>query len=110
MYITYNGNKYTCTRLRKAATGVVYKGLPEDFPAPIEGEMTLYTDKDFRLRTEKAENWLRQEFNGGVLVFTNQPEPEPVPEPEPDEPSEDDAPVTWAELAAAYTEGVNSIE
>ena len=34
----------------------------------------------------------------------------PTPEPTPDEPEPAPAPTVWDELAAAYTEGVNSID
>ena len=34
----------------------------------------------------------------------------PAPEPAPDEPEPTPAPTVWDELAAAYTEGVNSID
>lgn len=34
----------------------------------------------------------------------------PAPEPTPDEPEPTPAPTVWDELAAAYTEGVNSID
>lgn len=109
MYITYKGNNYPCLRLKKVGGGgVSYRGLPVDFPAPIEGEMTLYADDGFEMRTEKAEDWLRQTFRGGILTFTNTPEP--VPEPEPEPIPEGDEPVTWDELAEAYKEGVNSID
>ena len=34
----------------------------------------------------------------------------PAPEPTPDEPEPTPAPTVWDEIAAAYTEGVNSID
>lgn len=108
MYITYKGNNYPCTSLKRGGGGVIYRGLPEDFPAPIEGMMVLYADDGFHMRTEKADDWLRQTFVGGVLTFTNTPEPAPEPDPEPE--SDDDGLVTWGELAKAYKEGVNSID
>lgn len=53
---------------------------------------------------------LKAQDDDGVMVVVEWipgiiPEPEPTPD-EPDEP----APTVWDELAAAYTEGVNSID
>ena len=39
MYIAYNGEKYPCEC--QPGETMVYTGLPEDFPSPIEGEITL---------------------------------------------------------------------
>ena len=101
MYLTYNGTVYPC-KCRPAAT-MRYSGLPADFPAPVEGEIILCADDGFVLRTDNTADYLRQTFEGGVLVLTNTPEPEPV---EPAEPVEE--PSVWDELDAAYQEGVNS--
>lgn len=82
MYLTYNNTKYPCTCRPGAA--MVYRGLPEDFPAPVTGKLTLCANDGFVMRTDRAEDWLRQTFEGGVLTLTNLPEPvEPAPEPEP---------------------------
>ncbi len=112
MYITYKEQNYPCLRFKKVGGGgVSYRGLPADFPAPVDGEMVLYRDDGFKLRTERAENWLRQTFRGGILVFTNTPEPEPdTDEGEDNVANEDDPVVTWDELAKAYQEGVNNID
>lgn len=85
MYLTYNGVDYPCT-CRPGAT-MVYGDLPEGFPTPVTGELKLYANDGFHLRTDVAEDYLRQTFEGGTLTLTNQPEPEPVepPEPEPTE-------------------------
>lgn len=80
MYINYNGTKYPCT-CRPAKT-MVYKGLPDDFPAPVDGEITLCADDDFLMRVDNSKDYLRQTFVDGVLTLTNVPEPEPVEEPE----------------------------
>ena len=72
MYITYNGTNYPC-KCRPSAT-MVYRGLPDDFPAPVSGEIVLCADDGFVLRTVKAEDYLRQTFEGGVLTLTNSPE------------------------------------
>lgn len=90
MYLTYNNQTYPC-KCRPGKT-MVYRGLPEDFPAPVTGEITLCADDGFVLRTDKAEDYLRQTFEGGILTLTNQPEPEPVepgPEPNPEPTIED---------------------
>lgn len=81
MYIKYNSANYPC-KCRPGST-MVYRGLPDDFPAPVSGEIVLCADDGFILRTDKAEDYLRQTFGGGVLVLTNAPE---MPEPEPTDP------------------------
>ena len=78
MYINYNGTKYPCA-CRPAST-MVYSGLPDDFPAPVSGEIVLCADDGFILRRDVAEDYLRQIFQGGVLTLTNIPEH--VPEPQ----------------------------
>lgn len=83
MYITYKEINYPCT-CRPAST-MIYIGLPEDFPTPVEGEITLCADDGFVMRTDNTADYLRQTFADGVLTLTNVPEPEPI---EPDEPSE----------------------
>lgn len=84
MYVQYNGIKYPC-KCRPSAT-MVYRGLPDDFPAPVSGEIALCADDGFILRTDKAEDFLRQTFEGGVLTLTNAPIPAPVEPVEPVEP------------------------
>lgn len=83
MYIAYNGVNYPC-QCRPSAT-MAYRGLPDNFPAPVSGEIVLCADDGFVLRTDKAEDYLRQTFEGGVLTLTNAPAPVPV---EPVEPAE----------------------
>ena len=39
MYLTYNGVDYPCEC--KPAKTMAYRGLPEDFPFPTEGEIVL---------------------------------------------------------------------
>lgn len=63
--------------------------------------------------TDDNGKWLEYPNGVRVLIEPSQkwldehPEPEPEPEPEP---TPDEGAVTWDELAAAYTEGVNSID
>lgn len=106
MYINYKGTKYPCS-CRPAAT-MVYKGLPEDFPSPVDGEIILCDDDGFIMRTDNTADYLRQTFEDSVLTLTN--EPEPV---EPEKPDKPVAPstekVTWDAMAAAITEGVNEV-
>ena len=104
MYILYNSTKYPC-KCRPSST-MRYRELPEDFPAPVDGEIALYADDDFLMRTDKAEDYLRQTFEDGVLTLTNTPEPEPVPEPVEPEPVLEY--VTYDDLAKAYHEGVQN--
>lgn len=104
MYISYNGTNYPC--VCRPSSDMVYRGLPDDFPAPVDGEIVLCADDDFVLRTDNTSDYLRQTFENGVLTLTNVPEPEPI-EPEPIEPETDD--VTWDVMAEAITEGVNEV-
>lgn len=78
MYIEYNGVKYPC-QCRPSAT-MVYRGLPDDFPAPVSGKITLCTDDGFVLLEDKVGDYLRQTFENGVLTLTNTPERQNVPE------------------------------
>lgn len=82
MYITYKSINYPCKC--KPSKTMRYRELPEDFPAPVEGEIALYADDGFLLRKDNTADYLRQTFEGGVLMLTNMPEPEPIPEPEPE--------------------------
>lgn len=83
MYIKYNGTDYPC-KCRPSKT-MYYIGLPDDFPAPVDGEIILCADDGFVMRTDNSADYLRQTFENGVLMLTNTPEPiapDPV-EPEP---------------------------
>lgn len=107
MYIKYQETKYPC-ECYPSNERMVYGGLPDDFPAPVAGEIVLCADDDFVMRTDNSEDYLRQTFEDGVLTLTNEPEPvepDPPPEPEPVEPE----PSVWDELDAAYQEGVNDV-
>ena len=58
-----------------------YRELPDDFPAPVSGEIILCADDGFVLRTDNADEYLRQTFENGVLMLTNEPEPVEPEEP-----------------------------
>lgn len=77
MYLLYNDTKYSC-KCRPGET-MVYRDLPEDFPAPVEGEISLCADDGFVMRTDNTEDYLRQVFENGTLMLTNAPEPAPAP-------------------------------
>lgn len=83
MYIELSGAKYPCS-CYPFNESMVYSGLPDDFPSPVEGEIALCADDGFVMRTDNPADYLRQTFEGGVLTLTNDPEPV-VPE-EPTEP------------------------
>lgn len=87
MYLTYKSVNYPC-KCRPSAT-MRYSGLPNDFPAPVEGEVILCANDGFILRTDNSADYLRQTFENGVLTLTNAPEPEPVEPTEP-EPTDTD--------------------
>lgn len=80
MYLLYKENKYPC--LCMPGPVMIYRELPDDFPAPVSGELTLCADDGFVLRTDVVGDYLRQTFENGRLVLTNYPEVEPMPEPE----------------------------
>lgn len=82
MYISYNRKNYPCKC--RIGDAVYYRGLPDDFPAPVTGEITLCADDGFVMRTDNPSDYLRQTFDDGVLTLTN--EPEPVEPEEPVEP------------------------
>lgn len=94
MYIIYNNIKYPC-KCRPSDT-MVYRGLPEDFPAPVSGEIVLCADDGFTLRKDNTADYLRQTFEDGTLVLTNEPEPEPVEE----ETEEERPPTAFEQLRA----------
>ena len=81
MYIKYNDKTFPCNCQVTSST-ITYSGLPEDFPAPVSGDIVLCANDGFEMRTVMVEDYLRQTFDSGVLVLTNIPEPEIV-EPEP---------------------------
>ena len=88
MYIIYKDINYPCKCI-PSNTRMVYSGLPDDFPAPVNGEIILCADDGFVLRTDNTADYLRQTFADGTLTLTNEPEPEPIePEPAEDEPSQ----------------------
>lgn len=76
MYVIYDKTNYKC-QCRPGST-MVYRDLPEDFPAPVTGEITLCADDGFVLRTDNPADYFRQTFSDGVLTLTNNPEPEIV--------------------------------
>ncbi len=80
MCIEVNGTKYPCQC--RPGESMVYRGLPEDFPAPATGTVALCRDDGFILREDDPADYLRQVFEGGTLTLTNAPEPVPV-EPAP---------------------------
>ena len=69
MYIEYKKQKYNCEC--RPRTVMTYKGLPDDFPFPVDGEIVLCDDNGFVMRTDKAEDYLRQTFHDGALTLTN---------------------------------------
>ena len=83
MYISYKNKSYPC-RCR-IGSDMVYTGLPENFPAPVDGAVKLCRDDGFVLLEDNPADYLRQTFAGGVLTLTNTPEPEAEDPGEPPE-------------------------
>lgn len=73
MYILYKDTQYPCV-CRPYKNTIIYRGLPENFSSPVEGEIILCADDGFIMRTDKVEKYLRQTFKNGVLTLTNLPE------------------------------------
>ncbi len=73
MYIECGGKQYPCGC--RIGVDMVYTGLPEEFPAPVDGPVKLCRDDGFVLREDDPAGYLRQTFAGGVLTLTNMPEP-----------------------------------
>lgn len=78
MYIEYKANVYPCFCM--PGREMVYSGLPDDFPAPVDDIIKLCADDGFVLREDDPSDYLRQEFGSGGLMLTNVPAPS-APEP-----------------------------
>ena len=77
------------------------KSIPDGWSVvPDEMEM-----ENFPFGTVKAEK-----IDGAIKLVGWEPGNVPAPEPTPDEPEPTPAPTVWDEIAAAYQEGVNSID
>lgn len=83
MYLDYGKKQYPCGS--RIGADMVYTGLPEEFPAPVDGPVKLCRDDGFVLREDDPAGYLRQTFAGGVLTLTNTPEPEAEDPGEPPE-------------------------
>lgn len=88
---------------------MVYRGLPDDFPAPIDDVVTLCRDDGFVMREDNPSDYLRQTFESGVLTLTNTPEPEPVTEPEEPTPTVDDRVTTLESENALLKQQVSAL-
>ena len=69
MYIECGGKQYPCGC--RIGVDMVYTGLPEKFPAPVDAPVRLCRDDGFVLREDDPAGYLRQTFAGGVLTLTN---------------------------------------
>lgn len=107
MYINYKETHYPC-KCRPGST-MVYRGLPDDFPAPIDDVVTLCRDDGFVMREDNPSDYLRQTFESGVLTLTNTPEPEPVTEPEEPTPTVDDRVTTLESENALLKQQVSAL-
>lgn len=97
MRIVVNNIAYPNARRIRRGESITYiaAGLPE---LTAEGGIAVYRDDGFLLCEDRSADYARQISRAGVLTLTNEPDAEPR-DPEP----------TWAELAEAITEGVDSI-
>lgn len=69
MYIFYNEEKYHCKFI--SGKSIIYTELPNNFPNEINGEIKLYSDDGFLLRTDFTNNYLQKIFKDGSLTLTN---------------------------------------
>lgn len=83
MYITINGQRYSCTRREADADEVRYYGV-EPLPESVSGIVRTCTEAGFVLAEDHAEAYARQEIGTTRVTLTNKPEPQPEPEPEPE--------------------------
>lgn len=94
MYITINGQRYSCTRREADADEVRYYGV-EPLPESVSGIVRTCTEAGFVLAEDHAEAYARQEIGTTRVTLTNKPEPTGT------EYSEavdvEDAPYTYAE-------------
>lgn len=100
MYLSYHGTQYPCAC--SPSTKMVYTGLPDDFPVPVSGIITLCADDGFVLREDDPVDYLRQDFRDGVLILTDEPEPAPS-EPHPTGPTAADQLRADVDYIAALT-------
>ena len=75
MYVIYNNQKYECKRHKVSKYIAIYKGLPNDFPSTVEGEIAIYDDYYTLLDIVNTADYLRQEFSNGILILHKLPEP-----------------------------------
>lgn len=86
MYIKYKNEDYHCIcHIRKNT--VSYRGLPKNFPSPVDGEITLYSSEGLKMRTDSVSDYEEQMFENGVLILANCPETssEIIEDPQPTE-------------------------
>lgn len=101
MYILYNRQKYACKCIPSET--MRYSGLPDDFPAPVVGDIVLCADDGFVLKKDNTADYLRQVFKNGILILTNVPEFSSQPEPTDTEPTAEER-ITSLEEALAFTD------
>lgn len=104
MYIKYNNVNYPC--VCRPSADMVYRGLPNDFPAPVSGEIILCADDGFVMRTDNIADYLRQTFEDGVLTLTDIPAA--VEKEEPD--YEENPKPTLRERVSTLEESMASLE
>lgn len=73
MYLKIGDNIYSVSRrLFNGDTLTFLSVLPD--PGKVTGNILMYRDDDFLLSQDDIGSYLRQEYNGDVLKFTNKPE------------------------------------
>lgn len=78
MYVKIDESTYPCTRIVCKQNKVMYYGVL-DAPENISGEIGLYRDDGFLLRTDNVEDYARHTYVSELLTLTNEPEPEYEP-------------------------------
>ena len=81
MYITYDEQTYANVRVYSTSGSVSFTGESLTEPTELAGEIHVFADNGFELRTFDSGDFLRQEIKAGSWLLTNTPVPTPQPEP-----------------------------
>ena len=73
MYLKIGNETYSVSRRMFNGETLTFLSVIPD-PGKVTGDVSMYRDDSFLLSQDNADNYLRQEYNGDVLKFTNHPE------------------------------------
>ena len=78
MYIIANGETYQSVRMLDAADSVTFLGSSLPAAQTVTGDIKVYANNGFEMRTVSTADYARQELTSGAWTLTNAPEPQPV--------------------------------